>query len=395
MKKFGITFWFYAKDHFKTKSLIWLAVTVAATVGIAWALMTFGGGSNAQVAIVQESDVFVVDNDILLGLSNIDFHFVETEVQARQLFEDGDVDDIFMIQGVERPELSIVSSNLNPNDMVHATLIQVLTTKNLEITALYYNLPMEVVLQLIMPIETHVEVTDFDELIAAEIISFILPYAVFMLVLMSGTMVANSVASEKSSRVMEVMLGKVHPTISMISKVLSSFLGVIMPLVGILIGLIIAHIVDIIDISFVVDLINDFISIEALGLTIIVLLLGYFCFVFLFAAAGAIANSVESLATTISPLTYMIGIPFLAATFMDIGGAIMDILVYVPLISPYVLVQRFMLGYSGWVEVGISLALMVAFGVLTLIVSARLYMNGISHNSEKVSLKDLRKMLQK
>ena len=395
MRKFGVTFWFYAKDHFKRKALIWLAVYATAVVGISWAIGHFGGGSNAQVAIVQESNMFVVDTNTLLDLPNIDFHFVIDEGKARGMLADGTVDDIFVIQGVVRPELTVITEGINPNNIVMAVLTQVLTGKHLEVMALEYELPMEIIAQLITPIEVTTELGDFDDFIAAELMNQFAPLLIFMLVLMSGQMVANSVAAEKSSRVMEVMLGKVHPTITMITKVLSSLLGILLPMAAMVVGVVISHVVGIMDVSVVLEFINEIFSLNALILTIVVLILGYFCFIFLFSAAGAIANSVESLQATLAPVTYLTMVPYFAAIFLPTSGTLMNILVYVPFVTPFIIVQRYLLGYSSMLEIVISLSGMVVFAVLTLIVSARLYMNGIFHNSEKVTLKDLRKMLQK
>ena len=395
MRKFGITFWFYAKESFKKKNLIILAIVVAATVGISWAVGHFGGGSNTQVAIVQESATFVVDTDAIMSVPDRDFFFVPTEAEARAMLEDGDVSEVFVIQGEARPELTVVTSNLNPDNMVLATLTQILTGKHVEVMASHYDLPMEMVVQLMTPIATDIEIANFEDVLAAELINMFLPMIIYMLIMMSGTMVANSVASEKTSRVMEVMLGKVHPTITMISKVLSSLMDVILLPISILAGLVISHFAGLMDLQFILELVNDFFPLNALLLTLIVAILGFFCFIFLFAAAGAIANSVESLTKTIAPLTYATMIPWLAIMFIDIDSAVMDILVYIPFVSPYVLVQRFMLGYSNMVEVIIVLIIMAVFAVAMLVVSSRLYMNGIFHNSEKVTLKDLRKMLQK
>jgi len=395
MRKFGITFWFYAKEHFKKKSLIVLAIFVAATVGIAFAISHFGGGSYADVAIVQESSEFVVADELFEYLEERNFHFVGSESEARDMLDEGDVSDVFVIQGDARPEMSVITSNLTPDRELEIILTQILTSKHLEATVAQYDLPIDAVIELTTPIMIHTELADFDDLLAVELINMVLPFLIYMLVLMSGQGVANSVASEKTSRVMEVMLGKVHPTITMLSKILSSLLGILLPMAAIVLGLIIAEISGFVELQFIIDMINEFFSVNALILAVIVLILGYFCFIFLFAAAGSIANSVESLTSTLTPLIYATMVPLFAAMWLDLGGVIMNILVYVPFVSPFVLTQRFLVGYSSIVEVVIVLVLMAIFAVITLIVSARLYMNGISHTSEKVSIKDLRKMLQK
>jgi len=311
------------------------------------------------------------------------------------MLEEGEVDDVFIIAGVDRPELRIESNQLNGHFEVQVILEQWLTMMHIEEMMLSYDLPDAVVAELVTPIEIEMEVADMEDLIAVEVVNFVLPYGVFMLVLMSGQMVANSVASEKTSRVMEVMLGKVHPTFTMISKVLSSMVGILLPIISILLGVGISHIIGVVDLGTVLELVDEFFSVNALILTLVVLILGYFCFIFLFAAAGAIANSVESLTSTLQPVTYLIMIPFFLTMFVDIDGVLMNFLVYVPFISPYVIVQRYLLGASGMIEVFIALALMAAFSLFMLVISARLYMNGISHTSEKISFSDFKKLLQK
>ena len=394
MKKFWISFCFYAADHFKKKSLIILGLFFLAPIAAFFAIDHFGTGSNTQTAIVQSSETFRIDEGIFEGIEGIDFHFV-TEDAARLLFAEGEIDDMFIISGTSRPVLYVETSHLNPSPLVKQTLMQALTNLHLEGTMVENDLPLDLVAQLVTPIEVHLEVAQMEDLIAVEIINVLAPLSVLMVVAMTGTTVANSVAAEKSSRVMEVMLGKVHPTYTMVSKVLSSLVGFLMPVVGLIGGVAAAQLIGLTDLGEVLALVDSFFSLDALLLSFVVIILGYFCFIFFFAAAGAIANSVESLTSTINPLFYSMMLPYFMVTFMDIEGPLMDILVYIPIFSPYALIQRYMLGLSNVVEVVIVLTIMILFSLLTLFISARLYMNGISHTSEKVSFKDLRKMLVK
>ena len=394
MKKFWITFNFYASDHFKKKSLIILALFLLAPIGIFFAIDAFGGGSYDEVAVVQVSSEFIIPTDMFTGLERVNVHFMDY-TRARTSFDEGLVSDVFIIGGIERPELEVWSDSLAGHGTVHWMIENTLASFHLEALMNSYDLPAEVISQVIAPVVVEVEVADIEDLIAVELVNGIVPFIVLMVVTMTGQMVANSVASEKTSRVMEVMLGKVHPTYTMVSKVLSSFVGMILPILAMGLGVVIAHFAGLTDMSIVGEIINDFIPMTALALIIVVILLGYFCYIFLFAAAGAIANSVESLSSTLAPITYMLMIPFFLTMFLDMNGTIANILVYVPFISPFMLVQRYLLGTSGLIEVAIVIILMAAFAIFSLIISARLYMNGISHTAEKVSLGDLRKMLVK
>lgn len=396
MNKFKYTFWFYTKEHFTKKALIWIGVYFVATIGIMFAINHFGGGNDAEIAIVQESSRFIISEEALETLPERQFHFVDDQSTARQMLEDEEVSDVFIISGEQRPELSIVTSDMVSDSEVELFITQLLMAQYRELTIVQYDLPASAVAQLNEPLTIHFETTaDEEAAVAAEIINFVLPFTVYMFVLMSGQMIANSVASEKTSRVMEVMLGKVHPTITMLSKVLATLIGILVPIVSILAGVVAAEMLGFVELESLMSMINEFIPIEIIILAAVVLFIGYFCFIFFFTAAGAIANSVESLTYTLQPVVYATMVPFFLLLFIDLDSSIMNILVYVPFISPYVIVQRFLMGYSSILEVGIIIGLMTAFSVLALIVSARLYMNGISHTSEKVTVKDFKKLLQK
>ncbi|MCL1990134.1 MAG: ABC transporter permease [Defluviitaleaceae bacterium] len=400
MRKFWITFCFYAKEHFSKKALIWIGIYFAATIGIFFAINHFGGNNEhlyGEIAIVQASTTFIADEQQFEGITDRHIQFLD-EAAARALLEAGELDEIFIISGEERPELTVVSAHFMPGSEVEVLLTQLLTSQHVESIAAGYALPVSAVAELTTPITVHVEELedlDVENAIASDLINTVLPFGIYMLVLMSGSMVANSVASEKTSRVMEVMLGKVHPTMTMLSKVLSTLLGVLVPIVTILLGMVAADLLGFVELGTLATTVGEFIPIEVIILTLAVLFLGYFCFIFFFAAAGAVANSSESLTSTLQPVMYATMIPFFLIMFIDLDSWMMNILVYVPFMSPYVIVQRFLMGYSNMIEVIIVLCLMAAFSVLALIISARLYLNGISHTSEKVSLKDLKKMLAK
>lgn len=396
MKKFGITFWFYAKEHFKKKSLIILAIFFAATVGAAFVFDHFGGGYS-EIAIVENSSEFTIDPQMLEGLENRNFTFLTSEGEARQLLEDGEIEDAFIVSGEERPELTIVTNHSMADSTVEMVLIQLLTAMHTERIISDYDLPLSAVSQLSEPVavnfETTAEVT--DGAIASDIINFLFPYAILMVVMMSGQAVANSVSAEKNSRVMEVMLAKVNPTYSMVAKVLSAFLGVLLPIVAIGVGVAVAEMMGWIDLEMLGYIINEFFSVNALILLAVVFVLSYFCFIFLFTAAGAVSTSVESLTTTLAPLTYGLMVPAFLPSFLALDHPVSNILVYIPITSPFILVQRYLRGYSDMMEVGISIALMAVFAILTLVLSARIYMNGVSHTSEKINFSDLKKLLQK
>ena len=393
MNKFKHTFWFYAQGTFEKMGLIILGLVFLATFGLLFAI-DFFGGSYAELAIVQDSTVFVVDNEVIESLSGRNFHFV-TESEANRMFDEGEVSDIFIIHGEVRPELTVIASDITADSEVQMLLLQILTEFHLENTVVNYDVPVETAIELMTPVALHLQTADLDDFLIVMLLNNFIPALIMMPVMLIGARVANSVTSEKASRVMEIMLGKVHTTITMSAKVMAHFVSMILFISMIILGFVAAELTGIVNLSELMEFFGDLISMDVIILTVVVVLVAFFVFIFLFAAAGAMATSVESLNKILTPITLVALAGVFLPLLLELDSLAMDILVYVPLVSPFVIVQRFIFGYSGIFEVIISIALMVAFALGTLIISARVYKNGISLTAEKITMKDLKMLLQK
>ena len=401
MKKFGYTFWFYFKDKLNKGSLILYAVLFIAVVGVAFAISHFGG-QYRDLALVQHSDTFVVTEEKVADLAGWNVHFIETEAKARELLADDEVREVFVIEGEDRPVVTMVTSGsgmlgmsleMNETEMFFN---QLLFLQHVENIMDQNELPLEVVMELSTPIEfQHEKLVDLEDVAAAYVLGMIIAFILLISVSTFGSFVANSTVTEKTSHVMEVMLAKVHPTVTMVSKILAIFSQTLLIIFSILLGVIVTELLGFLEVGEIVSAVGELISLEAVILAIVVVLFGYFMYMFMFAAVGSVATSVESLTTLLMPFSMLILIPYLLSLFVDIGSDAVGILSYIPFFAPFFLAQRFLLGYFGWLEVGIIVAIMFAFLVLTLHVAARVYMNGVSHTSEKFTMKDLRKLLAK
>ena len=401
MDKFKHTFWFYAQNTFKKTGLIILSLTFLATFGTLFAI-DFFGGNYSEIAIVVESDVFVVPEEAFEGLSRRNFQMVANAESARELFATDAVSDVFIIHGELMPELTAITTGVMADQQTQMLLMQLLTEQHLGQTIERYDVPLHVAGELLTPIAFHLEADDLDVFLVMTLLDSLIPSLIMIPVVLMGQLLANSVTSEKSSRVMEVMLGKVHPTITMSAKVMARFVGMLAFILMIVLGFVAAGIVGIFNISEMLNSpeiaslgLGELITMEVIILTVIVILVAFFVFIFLFAGAGAIATSVESLNKILMPLTFIAVAGIMVPMLIEIDSLVMNILVYFPLISPFVIVQRFIHGSSGMIEVIISIVIMIAFAFGTLIISARVYKNGISHTAEKITMKDLKMLLQK
>ena len=401
MDKFIHTFWFYAQKTFKKTGLIILTLTFLTTLGIIFAVAHLGG-SYAEIAIVQTSETFVIPDETFDVLPSRNFRMVATVEEARALFEAEEVGNVFVIHGDVHPELTGITTGIMPDTQTLALLLQVLTELHLAETIVRYDVPLHVAEELLTPVAFNLESDDLDTFVVMSLLDLIIPMLVVVPVMLMGQLLANSVTSEKASRVMEIMLGKVHTTITMSAKVMARFVSMLLFILMIVLGFVAAQLLNIFNFTEWLNSpelaslgLGELITIELIILIIVVVLVAFFVFIFLFAGAGAIATSVESLNKILLPFSFLTMVGIIVPRLLEIDSLAMDILVYVPLFSPFVIVQRYIHGSSGMIEVIASIAIMIAFAFGTLIISARVYKNGISHNSEKITLKDLKMLLQK
>jgi len=395
MRKFWITFWFYFKENFTKKSLIIYGLFFAGVIGIAFAINHFGG-RYSDLVVVNQTDNFTLTEENFVDLAGWNVQIVDSEEEARAMLDEGDVDEIFVIEGEDRPFFRMISNNEAMAVETELFISQQLMMQHMENMMATYDLPLEVVAELITPIGSSFEsLLDTEDGIAAIVLGSIIPVSLYMLIMMSGQGIATSVVSEKSSRVMELMMGKVHPTTTMLAKILAYFGDIFVLAFSIAAGAFVADRLDLMDIGTVISALAEFISLEIVILSIVIILLGYFMFIFLFAALGAIATSIDSLNSILSPVMIIIVAPWLSTMFLDLGGTLMNILVYVPFFTPFIIVQRFLRGYSSLLEVGVVTGIMTISMVIIFLAAVRINKNGVTHTSEKTTFSDLKKLLQK
>ncbi|HEX5452025.1 MAG TPA: ABC transporter permease [Candidatus Limnocylindrales bacterium] len=219
-------------------------------------------------------------------------------------------------------------------------------------------------------------------------IGFGLTILIFMAILLYGQWIAQSVAEEKSSRVMEVILNAASPFQLLGGKVAG--VGVLALTQYVLIA-IPAGVVLLFQGQIRTLVLGSAGSGSALppGLSVPLLatfglffLLGFGLYSVLYAAAGSLVSRQEELNQLIGPLTmistggYLIA-AWSASGILDLEKFPMTLLSYVPFLSPYLMLARFSSGGAGAVEVLVAAALLAVTIVGALWVAARIYSAGV------------------
>ena len=228
--------------------------------------------------------------------------------------------------------------------------------------------------------------------------AFILAYAVviltFMAILTYGNWVAQSVAEEKSGRVMELLITAATPRQLLIGKVLGTGAAGLSQYLAIVAAAIIGLIA------------NGPVS-EALGVSVqgpismpdlhhsFVLTFGaFFLLVFilyatLYAAAGSMVSRVEDAQQAAGPLIFLAMGGYLSsfAGMNDPDAQWVSTLSIVPFFSPYLMPARMLLTSPTALEVLLALVLLAATVALALLLASRIYSAGVLLYGQRLGLR--------
>lgn len=211
--------------------------------------------------------------------------------------------------------------------------------------------------------------------------TYIMIFALYMVILLYGQMVATNVANEKSSRAMEVLVTSAKPTSMMFGKVLASCLAGFSQLVLIFGSAIVFYNLNRENLDNpIISSIFD-IPIGLFAYMIAFFILGFLIYAFLFGAIGSTASKLEDINTSVMPITFLFIIGFMVVMFSMTGGSIdnaaMKICSFVPFTSPMAMFTRIAMSTVPWYEIAISIAVLIGSVIGIGVLSARIYRVGV------------------
>ena len=212
--------------------------------------------------------------------------------------------------------------------------------------------------------------------------TYIMIFALYMVILLYGQMVATNVATEKSSRAMEVLITSAKPTSMMFGKVLASCLAGFIQLVAVFGSALIFYNLnksywgD----NMIIDSIFN-IPPELLVYMLVFFILGFLIYAFMFGAVGSTASKLEDINTSVMPITMLFIIAFFVVMFSmssgDVDNTIMVVCSYIPFTSPMSMFTRIAMSTVPWYEIAISIAILVGSTVGIGVLSAKIYRVGV------------------
>lgn len=212
--------------------------------------------------------------------------------------------------------------------------------------------------------------------------TYIMIFALYMVILLYGQMVATNVATEKSSRAMEVLITSAKPTSMMFGKVIASCLAGIIQLIAVFGAALLCFNLnksywgDNMIVSSIFDM-----PPLLLGFMLIFFVLGFFIYAFLYGAIGSTASKLEDINTSVMPITMLFIIAFFVVMYSLASGNVDSILMkvcsLVPFTSPMAMFTRIAMSTVSWYEIIISIAVLIGSVIGVGFVSAKIYRVGV------------------
>ena len=212
--------------------------------------------------------------------------------------------------------------------------------------------------------------------------TYIMIFALYMVILLYGQMVAMSVATEKSSRAMELLITSAKPINMMFGKVLAACMAGLVQLVAIFGSALVFYNVNK---SYWGDngIIDSIFNIppELFVYMLVFFLLGFLIYAFLYGAISSTVSKLEDINTAVQPVTFLFLFGFMVVIFSMTSGSVDNVLVtvcsYIPFTSPMAMFTRIAMSTVPWYEIAISIGVLVAstFGIG--ILSAKIYRVGV------------------
>lgn len=230
--------------------------------------------------------------------------------------------------------------------------------------------------------------------------TYIMIFALYMVILLYGQMVAMNVATEKSSRAMELLITSAKPASMMFGKVLASCIAGLVQLTAIFGSALVFYNINK---PYWNDNpeINSFFNIppELLVFMLVFFLLGFLIYAFLYGAIASTVSKLEDINTAVQPVTFLFLIGFMVVIFSMTGASVDNLLMkvcsYVPFTSPMAMFTRIAMSTVPWYEIAISIVILVCSVVGVGFISAKIYRVGVLLYGSKPKLMETLKAVWK
>jgi len=394
MKQFGKILKFELKNYAKNKAFVGVTIFLMVVIAIVMffpritALFESDDPSNTtadlSVMLVKADDATQADmvkEAFAAAFTDYDVQITDEEISViKDKITSGDVECAFVMNGAT--SFTYYVDNLSMYDMnpdIATGVLQQIYQMNAMIGSGMSQEDATGVMSI--QIDAQVESLGKDQM-QNFFYTYIMIFALYMVILLYGQMVAMSVATEKSSRAMELLITSAKPINMMFGKVLAACMAGLVQLVAIFGSALVFYNVNK---SYWGDngIIDSIFNIppELFAYMLVFFLLGFLIYAFLYGAISSTVSKLEDINTAVQPVTFLFVIGFMVVMFSMGSGSVdnmlMQICSYIPFTSPMAMFTRIAMSTVPWYEIAISVAILIGstFGIGVL--SAKIYRVGV------------------
>ena len=392
MKQFLAVFKFEYLNFVKNKIFIFLTAAIAVIIAVVAFYprfssstdisLNFGKQETPSLLVMDKANVIGLEEIIKSTLKDVDITFTTDgdENSAKLSVENKEYSSAVII--TSPLEYTYIVENLGLYDTTEQTINQILLSHYKTVELQKYGLSME-------------EIVDFSTLTvkANSLIvgqdqtqnfmhAYILMMVLYITVLVYGQIVAQSVATEKSSRAMELLITSANPRNLIFGKVLGTgFAGLTQMTVILIWGLLCVTInKDYLIDSNMFSMFTGFSS-SMIIYTIIFFVLGFLLYAFLLGAMGSMASKLEDVGALTMPVMIFLIIGFVVTISLmssgNIDSGFVKLLSYFPFTSPMAMFARIAMGTATTIQAIISIIILIASIIGVGYIAVALYRIGI------------------
>lgn len=227
---------------------------------------------------------------------------------------------------------------------------------------------------------------------AGAFLSYAVGFLIYIFILSYLSMITNDVASEKSSRIMEILISSVSPSIHLLSKifgVLAAGITQIAILISYSLGLLYLVGGDYLDLFKDV---KEAVSISYFIFTIIFIVLAYILYLTMGATLGSLVSKVEETSQALLPPVMLVMVGFFVMFYgmVDPNSMIVKTFSYIPFTSPMVMPMRISTTDMHLWQAFLSAFILLLTIVIMFIFNLRLYQGSVLIYSPNSVLKKVK-----
>lgn len=398
MSKMGIIIKDVYKKNVKSTAFLIMILAPFLLMGIFYLSQYFFGDANDinKIGIISDQPAIA---EQLAETKNDDYKFkvITSDKKAQAQLEDKKIDAYLDLKMGSDQVSGKLYSKTSLGTSTEMQLQQILSSMQANIRASQLNLTTAQVQKVMEPakfestkviFENGKMKNDGGDSGTQFILSFLTTIIMFVFIVSYSSIIAQEIASEKGTRIMEVLLSSMKAKTHYYGKLLGVLLVALTQLLIYGVAIVLGY-RQFKDMDMVKDLLSN-VSIKALlgsGAFVIItfMLVGLFLYAVLSALCGSLVSKPEDTAKAIQPVTYLSMIGYMLSLILgtsDPTNVIIKVTSYIPFLSSYSMPLRLASGTVALSSAFVSLVILVLFTIFLTLFSAQLYKSNVLVYSE-------------